>query len=248
MNSNNNDWTTKQSENKKKIFKDLDVPLKLFISHTTRTQLTTSATTVNTDNSVIEGRLLDQIDSSRYFRSANLNYYRPVLECLTNLEKQILQVLNVINDLLYQKAIVDIGFDGFHQFYRNDSVQLPHAPILKRDPSIFIPEGAEKMSRSSSNPYRCCSWCHQAPKENQDSLPSLRSLVDGLIQASDEFLVANYRFIRSEFVWNQSIGDVLAFHTLSYAMKNVVQSTVILATNVRRIKHLNINPRSTTSR
>ncbi|CAF4442432.1 unnamed protein product, partial [Rotaria sp. Silwood2] len=49
---------------------------------------------------------------------------------------------------------------------------------------------------------------------------------------------ANNRFIRTEFVSNQSIGDVLAFHTLSYALRDMVEATTDLAKNDRRIKHI----------
>jgi hypothetical protein len=53
-----------------------------------------------------------------------------------------------------------------------------------------------------------------------------------------QFLYANNSFIRTEFVSNQSIGDVLAFHTLSYAFKDMVEATTNLAKNARRIKHI----------
>ncbi|CAF2746231.1 unnamed protein product [Rotaria sp. Silwood2] len=53
-----------------------------------------------------------------------------------------------------------------------------------------------------------------------------------------QFIYANNRFIRTEFVSNQSIGDVLAFHTLSYALRDMVEATTDLAKNDRRIKHI----------
>ena len=53
-----------------------------------------------------------------------------------------------------------------------------------------------------------------------------------------QFLYANNRFIRTELVSNQSIGDILAFHTLSYALKDMVEATTDLAKNARRIKHI----------
>ncbi|CAF3118506.1 unnamed protein product [Rotaria sp. Silwood2] len=53
-----------------------------------------------------------------------------------------------------------------------------------------------------------------------------------------QFIYANNRFIRTEFVSNQSIGDVLAFHTLSYALRDMVEATTDLAKNARRIKHI----------
>ena len=59
-------------------------------------------------------------------------------------------------------------------------------------------------------------------------------MLNSLIQ----FLYANNRFIRAEVVANQSIGDLLAFQTLSYALKDLVEATTNIAKNARRIKHI----------
>lgn len=53
-----------------------------------------------------------------------------------------------------------------------------------------------------------------------------------------DFLQANNRFIRHEFVCFQSIGDVLVFYTLSYALKDLVEATTNLVKNARRTKHI----------
>lgn len=53
-----------------------------------------------------------------------------------------------------------------------------------------------------------------------------------------KFLYANNHFFPRESFSNQSIGDILAFHTLSYSLKDMVQATTDVAKNVRRIKHI----------
>ena len=63
-----------------------------------------------------------------------------------------------------------------------------------------------------------------------------------------QFLYANNNFIRTELVSVQSIGDILAFHTLSYAMKDMVEATTELAKNARRIKHIDTRTLTRTER
>jgi hypothetical protein len=72
--------------------------------------------------------------------------------------------------------------------------------------------------------------------------------VDLMLASLIQFLYANNRFIRTEFVSNQSIGDVLAFHTLSYALKDMVEAVTNLAKNARRIKHINTRTLTRTER
>ncbi|CAF2370501.1 unnamed protein product [Rotaria sp. Silwood2] len=88
-----------------------------------------------------------------------------------------------------------------------------------------------------TNYYKFFSCCNNS-QEDHEPLPSLRNAVDLMFASLIQFLYANNRFIRTEFVSNQSIGDVLAFHTLSYALRDMVEATTDLAKNARRIKHI----------
>ncbi|CAF1583948.1 unnamed protein product, partial [Adineta ricciae] len=117
-----------------------------------------------------------------------------------------------------------------------DITLLKTQRTLNRGPSFYAVPQFEALP-VISNHYRFFSCC-KGKKVEHEPLPSLRNAVDAMLVALVDFLYASDRFLRAEFVANQSIGDVLAFHTLSYAIKDMVEATTNLAKNIRRIKHI----------
>jgi len=189
-----------------------------------------------------EQKTLISNNSSASLRLTHTTLYRPVLEHIRTLEKHIQQVISLTGQLIEKQATVDVGSFELQQLCREDSYDeqqtnlLDNKKTLHRGPSFYaVPQF--KALPMSTNYYKFFSCCHHSP-ETHEPLPSLRNAVDLMLASLIEFLYANNRFIRTEFVSNQSIGDVLAFHTLSYALKDMVEATTNLAKNARRIKHI----------
>lgn len=224
-------WTTTELRKEQKLQNDLDIPLTIFLTYSPNTSPT------------LEQKPMISNNSSASLRLTHTTLYRPVLEHIRTLENHILQVLSLAGQLIEKQATVDVGSLELQQLYREDSFdeqQTDDIPIKKpinRGPSLYTVPKFEALPMST-NYYKFCS-CLRMTNEDEQPLPSLRSAVDQMLASLIQFLYANNRFIRTEFVANQSIGDVLAFHTLSYALKDMVEATTNLAQNARRIKHIN---------
>lgn len=226
-----NNWTTTELRKEQTLQNDLDIPLTIFLTYSPNTSPT------------LEQKPLISNSSSASLRLVHTTLYRPVLEHIRTLENHILQVLSLAGQLIEKQATVDVGSLELQQLYREDSFDeqqtddLHIKKPLNRGPSLYTVPKFEALPMST-NYYKFCS-CFRMSNEDEQPLPSLRNAVDQMLASLIQFLYANNRFIRTEFVANQSIGDVLAFHTLSYALKDMVEATTNLAQNARRIKHIN---------
>ena len=224
-------WTTTELRKEQKLQNDLDIPLTIFLTYSPNTSPT------------LEQKPLISNSSSASLRLTHTTLYRPVLEHIRTLENHILQVLSLAGQLIEKQATVDVGSLELQQLYRADSFDEQQTEVLQiskplnRGPSLYTVPKFEALPLST-NHYKFCSCC-RTTYEDQQPLPSLRNAVDQMLASLIQFLYANNRFIRAEFVANQSIGDVLAFHTLSYALKDMVEAATNLAKNARRIKHIN---------
>ena len=159
--------------------------------------------------------------------------YQPVLEHISTLEKHIQQVISLTRQLIQNQATVDVNSFELQQIYHeNSSDELPKKATLIRQSSIF------PITPSAPNHLKYFPCCHIRPQNTDQPLLSLRHAVDLMFASLIQFLYANNRFIRTELISIQSIGDILAFHTLSYAFKDLVEATTDLAKNGRRIKHI----------
>ena len=202
---------------------DLDIPLTIFMTYSPRSP------------KYSEQKSLISNNSSASLRITNISSYQPILENIYALEKHIQQVISLTRQLIECHETVDVGSFHLPVLCREDSFdeQQKKNSLIKtlnhNSPAHSIP--------ISTNHYKLC-CCHKnQPKDNQP-LPSLRIAVDAMLASLIQFLYANNRFIRTELVTTQSIGDILAFHTLSYALKDMVEATADLAKNARRIKHI----------
>ena len=211
----------------KQLIKDFDLPLTLFMPHS---------------STHVQSRPLVWNASSASLRMANTTLYQPVLEHFRSLEKYLQQVISLTGKIIEKHATVDVGSFELQQLCREDSYDEQQMDTqttkrtLNRGPSFYAVPRFEGIPRFS-NHYTFFSCC-ESKKHDTEALPSLRNAVDVMLASLIQFLYANNRFIRTEFVSNQSIGDVLAFHTLSFALKDMVEATTSLAKNARRIKHI----------
>jgi hypothetical protein len=222
-------WTMNQLRQEQQLQDDLDIPLTIFMTFSPHS------------TSKFEHKGLISNNSSASLRLAHTTLYQPVLEHLRKLENHIQKVISLTGQLIEKQATVDVGSLELQQLCEEDSTdehqeESKTRRTLTRGPSFY----AVPHSRGSpivTNHYKFFFCCKRSPKTNEP-LPSLRKAVDLMLASLIDFLYANNRFIRTEFVSNQSIGDVLAFHTLSYALKDMVEATTNLAKSARRIKHI----------
>ena len=220
-------WTITELRKEKQLLKDLDIPLRVFMSHS--------------PNSSEQNRLISNT-SSASLRLANISLYQPVLEQIRTLEKQIEAVIQLTGQLIEKEGTVDVGTFELEHLSRDESqddqekIVFRARRTLHRGPSFYAVPQFEPLP-VLTNHYQFFSCCQPKEKELQ-SFPSLRNAVHLMLSSLIDFLQSNNRFIRHEFVSYQSIGDVLAFHTLSYALKDLVEATTNLAKNARRIKHI----------
>ncbi|CAF1578295.1 unnamed protein product [Rotaria sp. Silwood1] len=222
--------TTRELRKEKQLQNDLDIPLTIFMTYSSESEPRFEQKTLISNNSLTS------------FRLTHITLYQPVLEHIRTLENHIQKVLSLIGELIEKQAAVDIGSFELQQLCREDSYDEQQIKILKtqktlnRGPSFYAVPQFEPLPLVT-NHYKFFS-CFKNSEEDHEPLPSLRNAVDLMFSSLIQFLYANNRFIRTEFVSNQSIGDVLAFHTLSYALKDMVEATTDLAKNARRIKHI----------
>jgi len=223
-------WTMKELRNEQKLQGDLDIPLTIFMSYSPHS------------TPKFHQKALISNNSSASLRLAHTVLYQPVLEHIRTLENHIQRVISLSTQLIEKQATVDVGSYELQQLCQDDSYDEQQLKLLKtqrtlnRGPSFYAVPRFETLPMVK-NQYRFFSCCH-TNEEDHEPLPSLRNAVDLMLGSLVEFLYANDSFIRTEFVSNQSIGDVLAFHTLSYAIKDMVEATTNLAKNARRIKHI----------
>ncbi|CAF0895167.1 unnamed protein product [Adineta ricciae] len=223
-------WTMKELRTDHKLQTDLDIPLTIFMSYSPNCK------------PKFEHKALISNNSSASLRLAHTVLYQPVLEHICTLEERIQHVLKLAGQLIEKQAAVDVGSYELEQIASEDSHDEQDITLLKtqrtlnRGPSFYAVPQFEALP-VISNHYRFFSCC-KGKKVEHEPLPSLRNAVDAMLVALVDFLYASDRFLRAEFVANQSIGDVLAFHTLSYAIKDMVEATTNLAKNIRRIKHI----------
>ena len=218
-------WTLTELRKEKQLLKDLDIPLRVFMSH---------SPTSTEHNRLISNTSLASL------RLANISLYQPVLEQIRSLEKQIEEVIQLTGQLIAKQGTVDLGTFELEQFSSDDqeeTILFRARRTLPRGPSFYAVPQFEG-STILTNHYQFFSCCCRPKEKELPSLPSLRHAVHSMLSSLIDFLQANNRFIRHEFVSYQSIGDVLAFHTLSYALKDLVEATTNLAKNARRIKHI----------
>lgn len=234
-----NDWRMTELGKEKHLLKDLDIPLKIFLSHSP-----------GAASSSGEANRLISNSSSTSLRLANPRLYRPVVEHIHKLQREIEAVLLLTEQLIEKEAVVDVGSFHFEHFCSDDlgpgsgpgpgpgeaSTSAEHIRTLHRGQSFYAVSQFDEF-RLLSNHYRLLPCCRPSPEDVQ-TFPSLRNAVQQMLAALIHFLSANNRFIRHEFAADQSIGDVLAFHTLSHAFNDIVHCTTNLAKNARRIKHI----------
>ena len=227
-------WTMTELRQVEQVQNDLDIPLTIFM-----TPPANASTTFE-----FEQKPLISNNSSASLRLAHMTLYQPVLEHIRTLEKHIQEVLNLSGQLIEKRAAVDIGSLELNQICREDSITDAHdltkinmKRTLERGPSFFVVSQFEPIPLAT-NYYRLFSCCKPSAHRGRTPLPSLREAVDRMLNSLIQFLYANNRFIRAEVVANQSIGDLLAFQTLSYALKDLVEATTNIAKNARRIKHI----------
>jgi hypothetical protein len=223
-------WTMTELRKEEQLQNDLDIPLTIFMTYSPNTTPT------------FEQKPLISNNSSVSLRLTHTTLYRPVLEHIRTLEKHIQEVISLAGQLIEKQATVDVGSFELQKLYREDSYDEQQLSLLKtsraiiRGPSFFAVPQFEPLPLTT-NHYKFFS-CFNHSLNDQEPLPSLRNAVDLMFTSLVKFLYANNSFIRTEFVSNQSIGDVLAFHTLSYAFKDMVEATTNIAKNARRIKHI----------
>ncbi|CAF4578013.1 unnamed protein product [Rotaria sp. Silwood1] len=223
-------WTVTDLRKQQQLHNDLDIPLTIFMTYSPHS------------TPRFEQKTLISKNSSASLRLAHTTLYQPVLEHIRTLESHIQKVLSLSEQLIEKQAVVDVGSFELQQLCREDSYDEQQIKLLKtqrtlnRGPSFYAVPPFEALPIVTHH-YKFFSCCNHS-QEDHEQFPSLRNAVDLMFASLIQFLYANNRFIRTEFVSNQSIGDVLAFHTLSYALKDMVEATTDLAKNARRIKHI----------
>jgi hypothetical protein len=218
-------WTMTELRKQKQLQNDLDIPLTIFMTYSPRSP------------TKLEKKSLISNNSSTSLRIMNTASYQPVLEHICTLEKCIQQVIFLTGQLIEKQATVDVGSFELQQLCREDSFDEQKKKVLIRRPSFYAVKKFESIP-IATNRFELFSCCHTNQQIDNQPLPSLRNAVDLMLASLIQFLYANNNFIRTELVSIQSIGDILAFHTLSYALKDMVEATTDLAKNARRIKHI----------
>jgi hypothetical protein len=215
-------WTMKDLRKEKQLQNDLDIPLTIFMTYSLCSQ-------IRSEN--------ESVESNSISRITNTASYQPVVEHISTLEKHIQDVILLTRQLIENQTTVDVGSLGLKRLHCEDSFDGQPKKILTHRSSLFPITPYESIPILTNHlEYFPC--CHMYQQNNDQSRPSLRHAVDLMFASLIQFLYANNRFIRTELVSIQSIGDILAFHTLSYAFKDMVEATTDLAKNVRRIKHI----------
>ena len=209
----------------KQLQNDLDIPLTIFMTYAPQSPARYGKKSLVSNASSVS------------LRVTNIASYQPVLEHIRTLEEHIQQVLSLTQQLLEKQATVDVGSFELQQLCREDSFEEHPKQSLHRRPS-FYPIRQFEAIPISTNHYKFFSCCSSNQPKDSQPLPSLRNAVDLMLASLIRFLYSNNRFIRTELGSVQSIGDMLAFHTLSYALKDLVEATTNLAKNARRIKHI----------
>jgi hypothetical protein len=233
-------WTMTELRKQKQLQNDLDIPLTIFMAYSPNS------------SARFGKKSLVSNASSVSLRMTNIASYQPVLEHIRHLEEHIQQVISLTGQLIEKQATVDVGSFELQQLCREDSFDENSTTSLRRKtlnrrPS-FYPVAPFEAIPISTNQYRFCSCCSSARPNDVQPLPSLRNAVDLMLGSLVQFLYANNHFIRTELVSIQSIGDLLAFHTLSYAFKDMVEATTNLAKYARRIKHIDTRTLTRTDR
>ncbi|CAF4224043.1 unnamed protein product [Rotaria sp. Silwood2] len=225
-------WTMAELRKQKKLQNDLDIPLTVFMTHSLRPPIEYEKQSLMSNN------------SSTSLRMANTKSYQPVLEHICTLEKHIQQVILLAKQLIEKQATVDVGSFELQRLCHEDSLDEQQKENFQIKPSngraSFYSVTQFEFKPISKSHYICLPCCHRNQQKTHQPLPSLRNAVDLMLGSLVQFLYANNRFMRTELVSIQSIGDILAFHTLSYALKDMVEATTDLAKNARRIKHIDI--------
>ncbi|CAF5005780.1 unnamed protein product, partial [Rotaria sp. Silwood1] len=225
-------WTKAELRKQKDLQNDLDIPLTIFMTHSLRPPIEFEKQSLLTHN------------PSTSLRLGNAKSYQPVLQHVRTLEKYVQQVILLTKQLIEKQTTVDIGSFELQRLYREDQLdeqQKENFQIkLSNTRASFYSVTQLEFKPITKNRYICLQCCHRNQQKTDKPLPSLRRGVDLMLTSLVQFLYANNRFIRTELVSIQSIGDILAFHTLSYALKDMVEATTDLATNARRLKHIDI--------
>lgn len=214
----------------KQLQNDLDIPLSIFMNYSSRSSARYGKKSLVSNSSSVS------------LRMTNVASYQPVLQHIRTLEDHIQQVITLTGQLIEKQATVDVGSFELQQLCREDSfdenqMRTSEIKTLHRRPSFYPVTVFESIPISTNN-YQLFSCCYTNPNKDNQPLPSLRNAVDVMLASLIQFLYANNHFIRTELGSVQSIGDLLAFHTLSYAFKDMVEATTNLAKNARRIKHI----------
>ncbi|CAF0792065.1 unnamed protein product [Rotaria sordida] len=233
-------WTVSELRKEQQLQNDLGIPLTIFMTYSPQSSPKFEHKTLRPNNSLAS------------FRLAHITLYQPILEHIRTLESHIQKVLSLTGQLIEKKTAVDIGSFELKQLSREDSYDEQQIKLLKTQRTLSHTLSFYAVPQSEALPlvtnhYKFFSCCKNS-QEDHEPLPSLRNAVDLMFTSLIQFLRANNRFIRTEFVSNQSIGDVLAFHTLSYALKDMVEATTDLANNARRIKHIDTRTLTRTER
>jgi len=210
----------------KQLQDDLDIPLTIFMTYSPRSSARFQKQSLVSNNSSTSSRL------------TNTASYQPVLEHICTLEKHIQQVLSLTGQLIEKQATVDVGSFELQELCHEDSFDELQKKTLKQRRPSFYPITQFQSIPIVKNHFKFFSCCYINEQKDNQPLPSLRNAVDLMFASLIQFLYANNHFIRTELVSIQSIGDILAFHTLSYALKDMVEATTDLAKSARRIKHI----------
>ncbi|CAF3147009.1 unnamed protein product [Rotaria socialis] len=225
-------WTRDELRKQKQVQNDLDIPLSIFMTNDPHSRI------------LFQKQSLRPNSSSTSLRLANNKSYELVLQHISTLETNIQQVILLAKQLIENQATVDVGSFELHRLCHEDlshEEQKENSPINPSNCHVPLNSDTQHefhaLSKSSYNLFPCCKINQQ--KVNPP-LPSLRIAVDMMLVSLIEFLYANNHFIRTELVSIQSIGDILAFHTLSYSLQDMVEATTDLAKNARRIKRIDI--------
>lgn len=209
-------WTITELRQQKQLQDDLDVPLTIFMRYSSHSVIQLDKKSLVSNNSLTSIRL------------TNISSYQSVLQHISTLEKSIQQVLFLTKKLIEKQTINDIESFKLQEFHHENSLN-------EQEPKTIQNHSSFENIKITKNHCKLFSCCHN-DQENHNQL--LRNAVDIMLASLIQFLYANNHFIRTKLISTHSIGDILSFHTLSYAFKDMVQATTDLAKNARRIKHI----------
>lgn len=223
-------WTLDELRNQKQLQTEIDIPLTIFMTNAPNSPL------------LFQKNTLKPNTSSSSFRMENTKSYEPILQHISMLEKYIQEVMMLTKQLIIKQSTVDVGSFQLQGLYSEEILDK------HRKENTFLNSSTYNITMNSVTKHqlntktRCmlCTCCRRNQQQVNQPPPSLRRAVDIMLASLIEFLYANNRFTRTELLSIQSIGDILAFHTLSYALKDLVEATTDLAKNARRIKHIDI--------